>query len=124
MARTAVTITTLSSYQSGVNLTATTGDAANDHSVDATKAPNLILFAHNYNAATVDFTVELAAGASSYNQAVSVSQTVPAAVGGIAGVRAVRLNVPADLFQSGNVIHVSSADANFGDIRFYAVTWA
>lgn len=119
MARTAITITSLSTYSTAANVTQTNGDAANDHSVDGTRCPRLILRAQNTNGgAAVAFTIELAAGGSSYNQALSISYSVAAS-----SIEAYLLDVPADLLKTGNVIHIDSADANFGDMRFEAFTW-
>lgn len=123
MARTAIVETLLSPYQAGTNVTLTAGDAANDHQVDLTRAPKLVLVALNTNAATVDFTVELPAGKSSYNQTVSISHTIPAAVGGVPGVRAFVVDVPGNLAQAGNLLHIDSADANFADVRFAVMNW-
>jgi len=125
MPRTAITVSSIPAYMAGGNPTATAGDAANDHSVDLTAAGNgrLILIAVNSNAATVAFTLELPASAATYNETVSIAHTIPAAAGGVDGVRVIALNSPAAA-QTGNVLHLDSADANFGDVRFYAFTWA
>lgn len=123
MARTAITVSTISPFLVGGNPSATTGDATNDHSIDMTSVPRLVLIAVNSNAATVDFTVEIAANAATYNIAQSISHTVPAAAAGIDGVRVIPIDSPSAA-QTGNVLHVDSADANFGDVRFYAVTWS
>jgi hypothetical protein len=119
MPRTAIAITQLSAYLAGNNLTATAGDSANDHTLAADRPVTLICV--NTNAATVDFTVELPAAKSTWNATKSISHTIPAAVGAVPGVRAIDFNVPGDVAQSGNVFHIDSADANFGDVRFYAV---
>jgi hypothetical protein len=125
MPRTAVTVSSIPAYLAGGNPTAVAGDAANDHTVDLSGSYNgrLVLLAVNSNAATVDFTLELPASAATYNATVSISHTIPAAAGGVDGVRVIPLNSPAAA-QSGNVLHIDSADANFGDVRFYAFTWA
>lgn len=123
MPRTAITVTSISPYLVGGNPTATAGDAANDHSIDLTNSPRLMLLAVNSNAATVAFTIELPASATTYNIAQSIAHTVPAAAAGVDGVRVIPLDSPS-VAQSGNVLHIDSADANFGDVRFYAFTWA
>lgn len=119
MPRTAITVANLSSYATAATITQTNGDAANDHSIDGTKSPKLILRAQNTNGgAAVAFTLELAAGSSTFNQAVSLSYSVPAS-----GIEVILLDIPSDALQSGNVIHLDSADANFADMRFEAYTW-
>lgn len=125
MPRTAVTITSVPAYLAGANPTATAGDAGNDHTValDAASSGKLVLIAVNTNAATVDFTIELPASWATYNKTVSIAHTIPAAAAGLNGIRVIPLDSPAAA-QSGNVLHIDSADANFGDVRFYAITWA
>lgn len=119
MARTAIPVQTVAAFQEGLNpITATSGDAVNDHSIDGTYAPKLMLIAFNNNVAAVAFTVELASGDSSYSETVSIAQSVQ----GI-GHEAMLLDVPADMLQTGALIHIDSADANFADMRFYAYTW-
>jgi hypothetical protein len=123
MARTAITVTSVPAWLAGADLTATTGDAANDHTVDMSSSPRLILLALNTNVATVACSVEVPANSSTYQNAHSISHTLPAAVAGIPGVRVIPIDSPS-IAQAGNVLHVDSADANFGDVRFFAFTWA
>jgi len=119
MPRTAITVTSVTNYQAGTALTGTAGDAANDHQVDLTYAPKLILLVENTGANSINFTVEFPAGKSSYNATISRSHTV-----GNDELRCIPLDVPPDLAQSGNLLHIDSADANFGDLKFYCFTWA
>lgn len=120
MPRTAITVTRVTKYAAAASVTQTSGDAANDHSIDATKCPRLILRAENTNVgAAVAFTLELAAGSSSYLESLSKSYSVAAS-----SIEVMWLDVPADLFQTGDVLHIDSADANFGDMRFEAYTWS
>lgn len=120
MPRTAITVANLSSYATAATITQTTGDPDPDnHTLDGTKCPKLILRAQNTNGgAAVAFTIELAAGSSTFNQAVSLSYSVPAS-----GIEVILLDIPSDALQSGNVIHLDSSDANFTDMRFEAYTW-
>ena len=120
MARTAITVTDSSAYLAGDDPTATAGDAANDHSVDLGKR-GICLVAVNSNASTVAFTVELPASRPTWNETVSISHTVPASAAGVHGVRTIWVDVPSGVKQTGNVLHIDSADANFGDVRFYAI---
>ena len=120
MARTAITITESSAYLAGDDPTATAGDSANDHSISLGKVP-LCLMCVNSNAATVAFTIELPAVNRTWNETVSISHTIPAAAAGVDGVRTIWIDVPGGIAQSGNVLHIDSADANFGDVRFYCV---
>jgi hypothetical protein len=80
MPRTAITVNNLGDFSAATTVTQTSGDAANDHTIDATKTPNLMLRAENTNGgAAVAFTLELAAGGrSSYGQSLSISYSVPA----------------------------------------------
>lgn len=121
MARTAITVTAASRYLAGDDPTATAGDASNDHSLTMSVQP-ICLICVNSNAATVDFTIELPAAPQTWNATKSISHTIPAAAAGVDGVRVVWIDVPATVFQTGNVLHIDSADGNFGDVRFYAVT--
>ena len=119
MARTSVTVTSIAAYQVGTAVTETAGDASNDHSVSLAYAPKLILLCRNTGANTIAFTIEYPAGKSTYNAALSRSVSMTNAQ-----LKAFVLDVPPDLVQSGNVLHIDSADANFGDLRFSAFTWA
>lgn len=122
MPRTAIPIGDSPPWLAGVNLTAAVGDAANDHELDLGSAP-VVLVAANYNAATVALTIELPASNLTFGSAQSIAWTLPAAVGGIAGVRATVITTP-NVKQSDGKLYIDSADANFGDVRLYAFTWA
>lgn len=124
MARTAITVNTVTKFLTSTNLSGTAGDAGNDHSLSLLNAPNLLLLVSNKNASTVAFTIELPAGASNFNVAESKAYTIPAAAASVEGKLAIWLNVPSDLFQSGSVLHIDSADANFADVTFYGIRWA
>lgn len=117
--RTAITVTTLNPYQEGANLTRTAGDAANDHSLSLSAAPKLILLVINTSGVNVvNFTIELPACKATYNETVSIAHTMAAA-----GNRVIPIDIQPDLAQTGNVLHIDSADANFSDLRFMAFTW-
>ena len=118
MARTEIPVNVIPAYLEGVSIAPTTGDTANDNSVDLSAAPRLHVIARNWGASTVDYTIELPAGPSNFNETVSIAVSHPNAQ-----TRAIVLDVPADLYQSGGVLHIDSADANFSDISFYAYTW-
>jgi hypothetical protein len=121
MARTAIPINTINSFQRDAEFSVVTGDSVNDMSVDLATAPHLHLVASNYGGSDVDFTVEFPAGKSTYHQTVSKSHTVTA------GNRyAIVLDVPDDLRQTDegtpNLLFIDSADPNFADVRFCAFT--
>lgn len=120
MARNAVTIVNSGSFFAGVNLTATTGAA--QLSVDVTGSMPVVLVASNANVATVDFDVLGASGPDTFAEAVTKTQTVPAAAGGKEGKRAVVLDA-ASVRQSDGTIHIDSSDPNIGDVEFHALTW-
>lgn len=120
-ARTALALTSVSPFLAGTDLTATAGDAANDHSVTPSGRP-IVILAVNNNAASVACTIELPAVAATFNQAASIPWTIPAASGGRARVRAAVLDFEA-VKQSDGTIHIDSVDANFGDVDFFAFTW-
>jgi len=119
MARTAITVTSVTGrYQSSTALTTTNGDAANDHEIDLSNAPKLVLIAYNSGASSVSWQMLVPASKSSYNTA--SNRTVNLASGNI---KAFVFDIPNDLRQSGDLYHINSADANFGDIRFLAYTY-
>lgn len=116
MARTAITITELSPYQVGTNLAKTDGDQANGMSLDLSRAPKLHLLIWNNGANTVAFTVDLPAGKSTYNTTVQKSYSMTTQTRMV-----IVFDGPPDTAQSGNVAHISSADANFDDFDFFAM---
>lgn len=119
MARTAIPIYVIPPYQDGVEPVDTNGDAANDHSVDLTTAPKLHLNVSNSGANTIAFSFELPAGTGTYSEAISVSASITSGQ-----FKIYILDLPSDLAQSGNLLHIDSADANFSDLRFRAYTWS
>lgn len=120
MARTAIPVTVVAAYQAGTAVSTVAGDAANDHSVDLARAPKLVLCAEKSSANSVSFTVELPAGKYTYNSTQSKSHTMAAGE----SLYVIVVDVPPDLAQTGNVLHIDSADANFSDLSFFAYTWA
>lgn len=117
MPRTAVTVTTVQPYQAGTVLTATTGDTANGISINLSSAPKLVLIIRNGGANTADITFELASGKNAYNRSLSISKSITT------GVRAYILDIPPDLRQSDNVLHIDSADADWNSVQLFAYTW-
>lgn len=122
MARTSIPVGNSPPWLAGVNLTAVAGDAANDHALDLGDTP-VVLLALNYNAATVALTIELPASSLTFGEAKSVAWTLPGATGGIAQPRVTVITNP-NIKQSDGTLHIDSADANFGDVRFYAFTYS
>lgn len=121
MARNAVTIVEVPAFFTGANLTATTGSA--EQSVDVTGRMPVFLLASNANVATVSFDILCASGPSTFKEAATKTQTVPAAAGGKEGKRVVALDAAA-VAQSDGTIHIDSADPNIGDVELYAFTVA
>ena len=119
MARTEITVTKASPYLAGDDPTATAGDSANDHNIDMTYGP-VLLVAVNSNAATVDFTVSINAHAQTFGTTRTPSHTVPAKVGDVDGVRTVWLDLPPGAQWPGGIL-INSDDVNFGDVNFYAI---
>lgn len=118
MARTAITVTKVNSFATASAVTFTAGEA-DDHTIDATKCPKLLLLAQNTNGGSaIAFSLELTAGSSSYGQTPSLDYSVPASSSEV-----ILLDVPPDLFQSGSVLHIDSADGNIADMNFAAFTW-
>jgi len=119
MARTAIPVVVVEPYQAGTLLTQTTGDATNDHEIDASISPRLHLFVRNTGANSIDFQIVHNTGVSGYNySSLTTDYTITSGQ-----YLMIVLDVPGDLKQSGNLIHIDSADANFGDLRFSAFTW-
>lgn len=119
MARTAIPVAQVASFLQGEGIVATAGDAANDHEVSLLKAPKLHLIAQNTNASAVAFSIELPAGNRNFKQATTISKSIAASA-----IEVFVLDVPSGLAQTGNVLHIDSADGNFGDVNFWAYTWS
>lgn len=123
MARTAIAITQVGAHCAGANLTATVGDATNDHSIAQGFEPRLILIASNYHSSAISVNINIPQGiykSASTQRAITVA--IPAAVGSVAGKSAWIID-HAYPFLSNGFVPLDSADANFNLCRLYAYTW-
>jgi hypothetical protein len=76
----------------------------------------------NAHSSSIDFTVDIASQAATYNAAVTKTHTVPAIAGAIEGKYAVVLDA-STMVQSDGTVHVTGDDANLNLLTFYAYTW-
>lgn len=120
MARVAIPVASVESYQVGTAIPSTvTGDSTNDHSLSLDQSPKVILVAYKSTANSVTFTVELPAAKQTYEGAKSISHTVASGE----KLYVIVIDLSTDLAQAGNLLHIDSADANFADLVFFAYTW-
>lgn len=117
---TAIAITEVSRYMAGDNPTATTGDQVEDHTVDVSRP--VLLIGVNKNASTTTSSIALVASAYSWNDTTDIPFVAAAEAGGVNGVSAAWIEVPSDMVNSDGTVNLTSADANLGDTKFYALT--
>lgn len=125
MARTAITLTSISDFARGGNLTGTTGDQANGMVITDAPIPRVGLIVSSTHSSTVIFTIRVVASVSTFEFGPFFypqgSYTVPAAVGSVEGKLALMLDHPA--FLDASDININSSDSNLNLCTFYAYTW-
>lgn len=125
--RTEITVTDVPPFAAGATLTGVSGDPTNDMYIDAKKlaGKRLVLVITSRHSAGIDVDIEVNARYRTFNEAISITNTVPAAVGAVEGKRAIVLDSATlrRVTSDTNQIWVSSADANFSLCTCYAYTW-
>jgi len=123
MARTAVAVTSCPAYGAGVTLGGgVAGDSANGHVIAANSQPKLVCLLSNAHTSAIDITITIPATSAVSQLSRALTKTIPAAVGGLEGVRSFVFDSPAMANSDG--IYIDSADGNFNLVTLYAYTWA
>lgn len=119
MARTAIPIASVASFLQGEGITSTFGDFVNNMEISLARSPRVHLVVRNGSLGGADFDLVLSAGESSFEQ----THTISVSLAGGGQIRVFPLDIPSNLAQPGNVLHIDSADSDFGNIEIWAFTW-